>query len=75
VDGDAMMLDLRGIKCPLNWAYAKVRLEQMTRGEKLELILDDPRGARDIPRAAEAEGYAVIDIGHMGDTWRLRIEK
>jgi TusA-related sulfurtransferase len=75
VDRGAIMLDLRGIKCPLNWAYAKVRLEQMARGEKLELVLDDPRGARDIPRAAEAEGYAVIDIGQTGDTWRLRIEK
>lgn len=75
MDGDAIMLDLRGIKCPLNWAYAKVRLEQMARGEKLELILDDPRGVRDIPRAAEAEGYAIIDIGQTDDTWRLRIEK
>ena len=47
----------------------------MTRGERLELMLDDPRGARDIPRAAEAEGYAVIDIGRAGDAWRIRIEK
>ena len=67
MDGDAIKLDLRGIKCPLNWAYAKVRLEQMARGERLELMLDDPRGARDIPRAAEAEGYAVIDVGQTGD--------
>jgi TusA-related sulfurtransferase len=75
VDGGAIKLDLRGIKCPLNWAYAKVRLEQMARGERLELMLDDPRGARDIPRAAEAEGYAVIDVGRTGDGWRIRIEK
>jgi TusA-related sulfurtransferase len=75
VDGDAITLDLRGIKCPLNWAYAKVRLEQMARGERLELLLDDPRGVRDIPRAAEAEGYAVIDVFQTRDTWRLRIEK
>jgi TusA-related sulfurtransferase len=75
VDGSASKLDLRGIKCPLNWAYAKVRLEQMARGERLELMLDDPRGARDIPRAAEAEGYAVIDVGRAGDGWRIRIEK
>jgi len=53
-------LDLRGIKCPLNWAHAKVRLEQISRGEVLELLIDDPRGVHDIPRAAEAEGYAVI---------------
>ena len=47
----------------------------MARGERLELMLDDPRGVRDIPHAAEAEGYAVIDIGQTGDAWRVRIEK
>ncbi len=69
------VLDLRGIKCPLNWAHAKVRLEQMQRGSSLELILDDPRGLRDIPRAAEAEGYAVGEPRPDGSAWRLRIEK
>lgn len=68
-------LDLRGIKCPLNWAHAKVRLEQMERGQTLELLLDDPRGVRDIPRAAEAEGYAVGEPQAEGSIWRLRIEK
>lgn len=68
-------LDLRGIKCPLNWAHAKVRLETMRRGEVLELVIDDPRGARDIPRAAEAEGYSIVEMGEIGSTWRLKIEK
>jgi TusA-related sulfurtransferase len=68
-------LDLRGVKCPLNWAHAKVRLERMERGEVLELVLDDPRGARDIPRAAEAEGYAVAEPAAENGIWRLRIEK
>jgi TusA-related sulfurtransferase len=68
-------LDLRGIKCPINWAHAKVRLEQMARGEVLELLIDDPRGVRDIPRAAEAEGHAVIEVAAADSAWRLRIEK
>ncbi len=68
-------LDLRGVKCPLNWAHAKVRLERMKRGETLELLLDDPRGARDIPKAAEAEGYAVAAPVREGALWRLTIEK
>jgi TusA-related sulfurtransferase len=68
-------LDLRGVKCPLNWAHAKVRLERMKRGETLELLLDDPRGARDIPSAAEAEGYAVTASSRDGALWRLTIEK
>ncbi len=71
----AEKLDLRGMKCPLNWAHAKVRLEQMAKGEQLELLLDDPRGVRDIPRAAEAEGYAILQITSCSDGWRIQIEK
>jgi TusA-related sulfurtransferase len=69
-------LDLRGVKCPLNWAHAKVRLEQMDRGQVLELMLDDPRGYRDIPRAAEGEGYAMLaSEAHPDGTFVLKIEK
>lgn len=68
-------LDLRGIACPLSWAKAKVHLEELARGETLELWLDDPKGARDIPVAAEAEGYAVLDIEHVSGEWRLTIQR
>jgi TusA-related sulfurtransferase len=69
-------LDLRGLKCPLNWAHAKVRLEQMNAGEVLELTLDDHRGYRDIPGAAEAEGYSILGAEALGDgTFIVRIEK
>jgi TusA-related sulfurtransferase len=47
----------------------------MASGDTLDLLVDDPRGARDIPRAAEAEGYAVIDQAALDGLWRLRIEK
>lgn len=67
------ILDLRGVRCPLNWAKAKVQLETLPRGAELELILDDPKGVRDIPQAAEAEGYAVIEVRRRQDNWRLII--
>lgn len=72
---DRILLDLRGIKCPLSWAHAKVRLERMAAGQAIELMLDDPRGARDIPRAAEAEGYSVLECRPEGAVWRVLIEK
>ena len=75
VSPHTVYLDLRGVKCPLNWARAKVRLEQMGRHEVLELTLDDPRGVRDIPTAAEAEGYAILETRAAGEVWILRIEK
>ena len=78
--GKTEQMNLCGVKCPLNWAKAKVRLEYLEQGTRLELVIDDPKGRRDIPRAAEAEGYAIIDITEPGaaDTvrqWRIVIEK
>ena len=68
-------LDLRGIRCPLSWAKAKVHIEALPRGSQIELLLDDPKGARDIPRAAEAEGYAVVDVYQGAADWRIVIHK
>lgn len=73
--GKCEELDLRGIKCPLNWAKAKVCLEDLGRGDVLELIIDDRKGRQDIPRAAEAEGYVILGIEEEKRFWRIIIEK
>jgi TusA-related sulfurtransferase len=67
-------LNLVGVKCPLNWAKAKVQLAELSRGDLLELVVDDADAARDIPRAAEAEGHAVIEVRADGSHWRIVIE-
>ncbi|MFQ5668192.1 MAG: sulfurtransferase TusA family protein [Candidatus Binatia bacterium] len=69
----ADVLDLRGVRCPLNWAKAKVYLETLPRGAELRLIIDDPKGARDIPRAAEAAGYAVANVERWAGEWHIVI--
>lgn len=67
-------LDLRGVRCPLNWAKARVRLEQLGRSAHLLLIVDDPRAVRDIPRAAEASGFHAGDVVEIGPgIWQLEI--
>ena len=73
--GEVIRLDLRGVKCPLNWAHAKVRLERMAFGETLELTLDDPRGAPTYRVQPEAEGYAIVEARAADGVWMLRIEK
>ena len=67
-------LDLRGVPCPLSWARARVRLETMPRGAELDLLLDDPQGAADIPRAAEAAGHHIVGVVDQGGRWRITIE-
>lgn len=68
-------LDLTGVACPLNWARAKARLETMMRGEVLEMLTDDPRAGTDVPRAAEAEGYWVLEVEQKPGRVRIRIER
>jgi len=75
MSGRIEQMNLYGVKCPLNWAKAKVRLEDLERGDVLELLIDDPKGRRDIPRAAEAEGYAIVAIHEAEGRWRIAIEK
>jgi TusA-related sulfurtransferase len=68
-------LDLLGVPCPLSWAKAKVALAELRAGDLLELVLDDPRGARDLPRAAEAEGHHVASVTPTDGRWTITIEK
>lgn len=67
-------LDLRGIRCPLSWAKARVVLDTLPRGHELELLVDDPQAARDIPRAAEAVGHHVAGVAAEAGVWRITIE-
>ena len=68
-------LDLVGVPCPLSWAKAKVALADLDRGDLLELTLDDPRGARDLPRAAEAEGHHVVSQATHAARFVIVLEK
>jgi TusA-related sulfurtransferase len=68
-----MELDLRGVAGPRSGAPAKVRLETLGRGAALVVWLDDPKGVRDLPRAAEAEGYAVDEPESDQRGWRVTI--
>jgi sulfite reductase (ferredoxin) len=68
-------LDLVGVPCPLSWAKAKVALADLDRGDLLELTLDDPRGARDLPRAAEAEGHHVVSEETRASRFVIVLEK
>ena len=67
-------LDLRGVKCPLSWAHARVRIETLRRGDQIDLLVDEPQAARDIPKAAEATGHHLIAVAAEGSHWRITLE-
>lgn len=56
-------LDLTGVLCPLNWVRARLELERMRPGERLELVLDPGEPLESVPRSAREEGHEVSVAG------------
>jgi TusA-related sulfurtransferase len=75
VDRSRIVVDVRGVGCPLAWARAKVRLETIARGTEVDIVVDDARSLRDLPRAAEASGHHVVRVDDAADPpWRITVE-
>lgn len=70
-----LLVDARGLRCPVNWAKTKAVLETVEVGTTLEVLVDDPRSRRDLPVAAEAEGHAVLSVEDRDGHVRILLEK
>ena len=69
-------LDLRGVLCPINFVKTKLKLEEMSEGEVLDVILDDGEPMRNVPRSVKAEGHRILHVEPLPDsTYRLTIQR
>ena len=60
-------LDLRGVKCPMNFVKTKLEIEKMENHELLEILLTDKVAVKDIPRSLEMEGHKVLKSSEKED--------
>ena len=68
-------LDLRGEICPINFVKTKLKLEEMGRGEILEVLIDAGEPIVSVPRSIKEEGHKVINVQKVDEHFRLLIEK
>jgi len=68
-------LDLRGVVCPLNFVKTKLKLEEMSRGDILEIIIDAGEPMANVPRSIKEEGHKIIKVEKGDGHFRLFIEK
>ena len=57
---DVVVLDLRGVVCPLNYVKTKLKLEMMDDGERLEVWLDAGDPIKNVPMSLRNDGHKVI---------------
>jgi len=72
---EAVLKDLRGVKCPINFVKTKIELAKMASGEVLEIYLDHGEPIENVPGSVRMEGHEVISEKNVGDYWSVTIRK
>jgi sulfite reductase (ferredoxin) len=72
---EAVLKDLRGVACPMNFVKTKIVLDGISRGERLAVLLDDGSPINNVPRSVESEGHKILKQMKEGDHWFVLIEK
>ena len=68
-------LDLRGVICPYNFVKTKLKLETMSQGQVLSVLLDDGDPIRNVPRSVENEGHTVLIQERVEHAFRVLIRR
>lgn len=68
-------LDLRGTPCPINFVRTKLRLEQMSAGQLLEVWLDGGEPIEQVPDSLTMEGYNVEQMIQRSNYFALQVRK
>ena len=56
------IIDLRGISCPTNFVRAKLALEDIEPGVKVQILLDDGEPVKNVPRSLKDEGHKLLGL-------------
>ncbi len=70
-----MVLDCTGLFCPEPIFRTRVALDDMEKGQVLEVTADDPAAEEDLKRLAKRLGHEVIEVRKDGDEVTLLIRK
>ena len=58
-------IDITGDICPMTFVRTKLRMERMSVGEVLEVILNEGEPLENVPRSAGEMGWEVLAIEEM----------
>ncbi len=70
----AAEIDLRGLRCPLPVLQTQKRLKQLTAGDRLRVLADDPLAGIDIAHLCREEGHRLIAHRDLGEASAFVIE-
>ena len=70
-----VVVDCTGLFCPEPIFRTRVALDDMEKGQVLEVTADDPAAEEDLKRLTKRLGHEVIEVRKNGDEVTLLIRK
>ena len=70
-----IVLDVKGLKCPLPVLRAKKALAALDAGAILDVEATDPAALKDFPAFCDMTGNLLVETVTEGDVFRFRIQK
>ena len=72
---EAVIIDVRGLKCPLPVLKTAKRMEPHPPGARFVVLTTDPMAAIDVPHFCTEKGHRLLQHSREGDELRFEIEK
>lgn len=70
------LLDVKGYVCPFPSLYAMRSLGELSKGDVLEVLTDNPASCQTMPYTVERQGYKVLAVEKLEkNVWRIVIAK
>lgn len=72
-------LDIKGLVCPMTFVYTKLTLEELNKGDILEVILDFPPATKNISENCRRQDIAELleakEMDANKHIWLLKLKK
>jgi sulfite reductase (ferredoxin) len=72
---EALVYDLRGTPCPINYVKTKLKLEELGVGDLLEVYLDEGEPVQSVPRSLQNDGQGIVATIKEQGFYRVTIKK
>ena len=72
---EANLLNLRGVKCPLNYVKTKLYLENLPKDSVIDIYLDEGEPIAHVPRSLENDGQTVLKIEKLDGFYKVTVKK
>ncbi len=72
---ETQTLDLRGVSCPMNFVRAKLAIEELEEGRRIEFFLDEGEPLVNVTRSLKNEGHRVLHVTPDELYFRVLVEK